>query len=82
LAVEQQRLLVTFDKDFGELAFRSGQLTPFGVVLFRIRLPSPRAASRRIVGALESRTDWAGHFAVIEDARIRMVPLQRAADEA
>jgi hypothetical protein len=29
------------------------------------------------VAALESRTDWTGHFAVVEDERIRMTPLPR-----
>jgi hypothetical protein len=34
--------------------------------------------ARAAVAALESRTDWAGHFAVVEDHRIRMTPLPPA----
>jgi hypothetical protein len=67
--------LLTFDKDFGELAFRAGLPASSGIVLFRISVPSPAHAVRVIVAALESRTDWAGHFAVVEDDQVRLSPL-------
>ena len=74
-AQAEDRILVTFDKDFGELAFRSGLPASSGIVLFRISVPSSLYVARVAVAALESRTDWAGHFAVVEDDRIRMTPL-------
>jgi len=74
-AQAEERILVTFDKDFGELAFRSGLPASSGIVLFRISVPSSLYVAQVAVAALESRTDWAGHFAVIEDDRIRMTPL-------
>jgi predicted nuclease of predicted toxin-antitoxin system len=66
------RVLVTFDKDFGELAFRCGLAASVGVVLFRITLTSPDQAVRLAVTALASRADWTGQFAVVEDDRIRL----------
>jgi predicted nuclease of predicted toxin-antitoxin system len=74
-AQTEGRVLVTFDKDFGELAFRSGLPASSGVVLFRISAPSSAHVAQVAVAALESRTDWAGHFAVVEDDRIRMTLL-------
>ncbi len=74
-AQAEDRILITFDKDFGELAFRSGLPASSGIVLFRISVPSSSYVAQVAVAALESRTDWAGHFAVIEDDRIRMTPL-------
>jgi predicted nuclease of predicted toxin-antitoxin system len=74
-AQAESRILITFDKDFGELAFRWGLPAFSGIVLFRPSLPSPSYVARLAVAALESRTDWAGHFAVVEDDRIRMTPL-------
>jgi len=74
-AQAEGRLLVTFYKDFGELAFRSRLPTSSGIVLFRVSAPSPSHVARVAVAALESRTDWAGHFAVVEDDRIRITPL-------
>jgi predicted nuclease of predicted toxin-antitoxin system len=69
------RLIVTFDKDFGELAFQSRLPAVCGIVLFRISAPSAAYIARAAVAALESRADWAGNFAVVEDHRIRMRPL-------
>jgi predicted nuclease of predicted toxin-antitoxin system len=69
------RILITFDKDFGELAFRSRLPASSGIILFRISAPSSAHVARVATAALDSRADWAGHFAVVEDARIRMTPL-------
>ena len=77
-AQREERIVVTFDKDFGELAFRSGLPASSGIVLFRISTPSSAYVARAAVAALESRADWAGHFAVVEDQRIRMTPLPPA----
>lgn len=77
-AQTEDRVLITFDKDFGELAFRANLPASSGVILFRISAPSSAHVARVAVAALESRTDWAGHFAVVEDARIRMTPLPSA----
>jgi predicted nuclease of predicted toxin-antitoxin system len=74
-AQAEGRILITFDKDFGELVFRSGLSAASGVVLFRISVPSPTYIAQVAVAALESRTDWAGHFAVVGDDRVRMTPL-------
>jgi predicted nuclease of predicted toxin-antitoxin system len=76
-AQSEERLLITFDKDFGELAFRAHLLSATGIVLLRISAPSPDAMSLAIVSALSRRTDWAGHFSVIEDDRVRMTPLPK-----
>jgi predicted nuclease of predicted toxin-antitoxin system len=74
-AVAEDRLLITFDKDFGELALRAGLPASSGVVRFRIRLTSPSQVAQRAVAVLESRTNWAGHFAVVLDDRVRMTLL-------
>ena len=64
-AQAENRILVTFDKDFGELAFRSQRPATSGVILFRVPIPSPAHVARLAVEALASRSDWAGHFSVI-----------------
>jgi predicted nuclease of predicted toxin-antitoxin system len=68
-------LLITFDKDFGELAFRYRLPATCGIVLFRIPMNSPSEVTRVAVATLESREDWQGHFSVIGEGRIRMTPL-------
>lgn len=74
-AQAEQRIVVTHDKDFGELAFRSHLLATCGVVLFRLSDSNKDTDMRRILDAIDSRTDWAGHFSVVTGDRVRMRPL-------
>jgi predicted nuclease of predicted toxin-antitoxin system len=53
-AQREERIAVTHDKDFGELAFRSGLPAACGVVLLRLAGSDPGTDNRRIVEALES----------------------------
>lgn len=69
------RVLLTFDKDFGELAFRAHLPAASGIILFRITPLSPPHVARVAVTVLSGRADWPGHFSVVEDHRIRMTPL-------
>jgi predicted nuclease of predicted toxin-antitoxin system len=74
-AQAEGRIVVTCDRDFGELAFRFGLPAGCGVVLLRLSGSNPLTDNTRVLAALDSRTDWAGHFAVVTDDRIRMRPL-------
>ena len=73
----EARVLLTLDKDFGELAFRRGALAPPGIILVRISPDTPEALGQALVAALGSRRDWAGHFSVLQSGRVRMTPLPR-----
>jgi predicted nuclease of predicted toxin-antitoxin system len=77
-AQREGRIVVTHDKDFGELAFRDGLPASCGVILLRLAGAEPETDNRRILEALGSRSDWAGHFSLITDDRIRMRPLPGA----
>ena len=77
-AVSEQRILLTFDKDFGDLAFQHGLPATCGIVLFRLQASSSTALATLVATALESRTDWAGQFSVVKAGRIRMRPLPTA----
>ncbi len=74
-AQRENRILITFDKDFGELAFRFKLPSLSGIILFRISTLSAKQIADIALAAVESRSDWSGHFAVVEDDRIRMTPL-------
>lgn len=71
-AHRERRVVVTFDKDFGELAFRLGAAAASGVILFRVHAGSPESVARAAVSVFAERTDWAGAFVVVEDGRIRV----------
>jgi predicted nuclease of predicted toxin-antitoxin system len=74
--IRDERILLTFDKDFGELARASALPSACGVVLFRMPMPNLGDIGSRLSNLVMSRDDWAGHFPVIEPGRIRMRALR------
>lgn len=73
----EARIVLTCDKDFGELAFGYRLPATSGVILLRLTGTDPEVDRRRAVEAIESRSDWPGHFAVITDDRIRIRSLPK-----
>lgn len=72
LAEDEKRILLTFDKDFGELVYSSNPRPSCGIILFRIPLKSADYIAKIIVEVLDSRSDWPGNFSVVEPGRIRL----------
>jgi len=72
LSEHEQRFLLTFDKDFGELIFRHGLPAGLGVVLFRITPDSPEAAADVALALVDSQMDLQGSFCVVTRDRIRV----------
>jgi len=70
-ARSENRVLLTFDKDFGEIAFRVGLPPTSGVILLRVSLSAPDAVARAIADALDAHPGWEGAFSVVEDSRVR-----------
>jgi predicted nuclease of predicted toxin-antitoxin system len=68
----EERILLTFDKDFGELARAAKLPESCGIVLVRIPMRNAGDAGRQVAAAIMARADWQGHFSVIEPGRIRM----------
>ena len=75
-AKRERRILLTFDKDFGELAWVAGLPRESGVILLRLPMPAAATAGAALAARIAERTDWAGHFSVIEPGRVRMRPLR------
>ncbi len=72
LANQHQFVLLTADKDFGELIFRQ-KLTTFGVILIRLAGLKPRQKARLITEAINEHGDeMLGGFSVITSKTIRI----------
>jgi predicted nuclease of predicted toxin-antitoxin system len=71
MAQRERRIALTFDKDFGELAWRKGTPAAAGVIVLRLSAPSPELVTAAAVRSIESRSDWEGHFSVITADRVR-----------
>ena len=81
MAAAQNRVLLTFDKDFGELAFRSRLPADAGVILFRLDQSDASVVMSKVVGVVVSQVDWSGGFAVVDNQRIRFRPLPQRPPE-
>ncbi|MEI6026501.1 MAG: DUF5615 family PIN-like protein [Betaproteobacteria bacterium] len=62
LAREAQRVLVTFDSDFGDLVFRFGVPPPIGIVYLRMHPIDVSLVATWILRALE---DWSDNAMVV-----------------
>lgn len=77
LGQREKLILVTFDKDFGELAFSTKKPPARGIILFRIPMISSAYIAKALVKVIDSHDNWEGHFAVVEEDRIRIRSLKR-----
>jgi predicted nuclease of predicted toxin-antitoxin system len=74
-ANEASALLVTADKDFGELLFREGRLSSGGVVLLRLSgLPSRLKAETVAEAFRDSGPQFTRAFTVISPGKVRVRP--------
>ena len=80
-ACRDNRIILTYDKDFGELVVKDNLCPPAGIILFRLPLKNPALIAQHILDILKTRNDWDGYFSVIEERRIRMRPLSHRDDK-
>ena len=74
-AAREDRLLLTEDKDFGDLIFRRGRIAP-GIVLIRIASENPQLVEERLAAAIGQYGERLfGQYIVIEEGRFRSRPL-------
>jgi predicted nuclease of predicted toxin-antitoxin system len=75
-AQSEGRLLLTEDKDFGDLVFRQARSVP-GIVLLRIDSARRALKGTRLQAAIDRFGETLfGRYTVIEDARFRSRPLR------
>ena len=71
------RVLVTFDRDFGALAFRHGVPAPAGIVLLRFVPVTPEEPAAVLADLLgDSRLTFPSKFTVVDRERVRQRSLQ------
>ncbi|MES2196724.1 MAG: DUF5615 family PIN-like protein [Pseudomonadota bacterium] len=71
LALRENRLLLTEDKDFGDLVFRRQRTVP-GVVLMRTDFDNPMRKALRLQATITRYgEELFGRYTVVEDGRVR-----------
>jgi predicted nuclease of predicted toxin-antitoxin system len=71
LALQEGRLLLTEDKDFGDLVFRRERIVP-GVVLLRVGTDNSRVKATRLAAVIDRYGEGLfGRYMVVEEGRFR-----------
>ena len=71
IARSEERVILTFDKDYGEIIFKYGSVDPPAVIFLRYRGPDPSQAARFVIDLLAKGTEVEGRFTVLEEEGIR-----------
>lgn len=75
-AVDEERVVLTFDRDYGELIFRRRHAAPPGVVYFRFEPETPDETAERLLSLLRgSGVQLEGQFTVVERGQVRQRPI-------
>ena len=74
-AIRENRILLTFDRDFGELAFHQRMPVSSGVVLFRLKQLPPEVIHHFLRTFFESGATLRGMFTVASPGQFRQIPL-------
>jgi predicted nuclease of predicted toxin-antitoxin system len=77
ISINEDRIILTFDSDYGTLVFRKGMQPP-GVIYLRFKIFSPDFPAKFLLDLFESkRDDFQNMFTVIDDngsIRQRKIP--------
>jgi len=75
-AVREERIILTFDRDYGELIFRQFLPKPTGVIYFRYQPHTPEEPAQHLINLLEEKNlSLEKMFTVLERNKIRQRPL-------
>lgn len=64
-------VILTLDKDYGELIFKRGVIDPPAVLFLRYRGRDPQAPARLVLGLLATNTELLNRFTVLEEDGVR-----------
>ncbi len=71
MAVDEARVLITFDRDYGHLIYKLGLPVPPGVIYIRLLPESPQEPADLILELLELDIPLEGRFTVLDRERVR-----------
>lgn len=77
IARTEDRILLTFDRDFGELVFHQRKRPAPGIVLFRLRQQPATVVLKFLQSFFESDPELIGYFTVAAPGQFRQTPLNR-----
>ncbi|MCU0424582.1 MAG: DUF5615 family PIN-like protein [Candidatus Kapabacteria bacterium] len=80
IAVQEERVILTFDRDYGELLFRYRLVPPPAVVYFRYKGQLPESAGKILLELIqEQQLNIEGYFTIIDANGVRQRKLPHIA---
>ena len=79
-AVEGQRILITYDRDFSELVFSRSAQTPPAIIYLRYRARDVEEVIRRLCSVLDFDA-LANHMTVLDERRVRRTPFPAGSND-
>jgi len=74
----ENRIILTFDRDYGELIYKYKLFTPDGLVYFRFDPSTPEEPAKILLDIIKTKDKTlSGKFTVIERRRIRQRPIYK-----
>jgi|SRR5580704_1623136 predicted nuclease of predicted toxin-antitoxin system len=71
-AKAENSIILTFDKDYGEIIFKHGQENPPAVIFFRFKGENPETAGKLLIDLIKNKTfKLENKFTVIEKESVR-----------
>lgn len=74
LSVREQRIIITFDKDFGRYALTNPDIP--GVLLLRIPPRNPTYITNRILSALAATSNPYGKLIIVRRRTVKIIPIR------
>ena len=74
IANKQDRIIITFDTDFGNLICKQKHKTK-GIILLRIKLKSPQQITETLEKLLTTKPPMENCFIVVREYSIRILPI-------
>ena len=72
IAIKEERLILTFDRDYGELVFKKGLKPPKGIIYLRIDSFSPEEPAKIIDKLIKSQKfDFTSYLTVVDNNFVR-----------
>lgn len=76
-AVQENRIILTFDRDYGKLIFRRFFPKPIGVIYFRYQPLTPEELAQHLISLLDEKNLVIEKmFTVVEHNKLRQRPLR------
>jgi predicted nuclease of predicted toxin-antitoxin system len=72
IAVDENRTIITFDRDYGELIYKYGFRSPAGVIYLRMQNYQPEEPAELLLKLLDNQNlEFVGLFTVADERSVR-----------